>query len=259
MGCMKRARIRHFWELMWGMTEKELRARYKHTVFGFVWLIANPFLQMLVIGFVFPLFVKNPVQNYNFFLFAGLLAWNFFSLSLSKVTPAIVNERHLVKKSAFPRSVIPLSIILSNLINYLVAFAIFLVPLLFLGTVTVSSLGIFVSGLLLLIAFITGLGLLTSALDVRFRDINFFVQAALIIWFYATPIVYSLSQMPHTLRFLWRFNPLTAPVLLMQRGLVRSDMPDAKLIGVNASIIMATVLAGIIIFSRESRNFDDWL
>src|SRR3989344_1682486 len=112
---MSKNELRHFWELLWSMTEKELQVRYKHTIFGFLWLIANPLLQMLIIGFIFPLFVKEPITHYSYYLFTGLLAWDFFFLSLSKATPSIVNERSLIKKSVFPRMVIPLSIILSNL------------------------------------------------------------------------------------------------------------------------------------------------
>ncbi len=250
---------RHFFELLWSMTEKELVARYKHTVFGFLWLVANPVLQMLVIGFVFPLFIKEPVQYYYYYLFTGLLAWNFFSLSLSKATPSIVFERNLIKKAVFPRSVIPISIIVSNLINYLVAFALFLVPLTFLGTLQLTSLGYFLLGLSMLFVLTIGTSLLTSALNVRYRDMNFFVQAILIVWFYATPIVYSLTQIPTHVLWLWQFNPLTSSVRLMQAVLVGSPLPDPALIASNLAIIVGITTLGFAIFRKESKDFDDWL
>lgn len=252
-------RASHFWELLWGMTERELRARYKNTVFGFIWLVANPVLQMLIIGFVFPLFIKGAVPNYNFYLLTGLLAWNFFSLSLSKTTPSIVNERSLIKKAFFPREVIPISMILSNFINYLAAFALFMMPIFFLHTLTPGSLLFFLLGLALLVIFTVGASLLTSALNVRFRDINFFVQAILIIWFYATPIVYSLSQIPKHYLWLWRFNPLTSCIQLMQHALVGSALPGPGMIAANALVISITLLLGAFMFRRESKNFDDWL
>ena len=249
----------HFWELLWGMTERELRARYKNTVFGFIWLVANPILQMLIIGFVFPLFIKGPVRYYNFYLLTGLLAWNFFSISLSKTTPSIVNERSLIKKAFFPREVIPISMILSNLINYLAAFALFIIPVFFLHTLTPSSLVYFFIGLTLLVLFTIGMSLFTSALNVRFRDVNFFIQASLIIWFYATPVVYSLSQIPSHLLWLWRFNPLTSCVQFMQHALVGSALPGPGMIAANMLVIGAMLVGGILIFRRESKNFDDWL
>lgn len=259
MWDMKRAAIYHFWELLWGMTEKELRARYKNTIFGFVWLIANPLLQMIIIGFIFPLFVKETVPHYNFFLLTGLLAWNFFSLSLGKTTPSIVFERNLIKKAFFPRAVIPLSIILSNLINYLAAFLLFLIPLLTIGTITIWSLPLFVIGLIMLLLFTSGLSLLTSALNVRYRDINFFMSALLIIWFYATPIVYSLSQIPRDLLWIWQFNPLTSIIQIMQYALVGSALPVPAMMVSNCIVIGVTIISGIIVFEKESNFFDDWL
>ncbi len=251
--------IRHFLELLWGMIDKELRVRYKHTVFGFLWLIANPLLQMLVIGFVFPLFIRQPVTNYHYYLFTGLLAWNFFSFSLAKATPSIVYERSLIKKSAFPRAVIPISIVLSNLVNYIAAFVLFLIPLFLLGTLTPSSFFSFSAGLLLLIMFTIGTSLLTSALNVRFRDINFFVQAVLILWFYATPIVYSFSQLPERFHWLWWFNPVTSSFMLMQHALVGSMPPDTTIVAANTIVSAVITAIGIAVFAKESKFFDDWL
>jgi len=87
---------RHWLDFLIAMTEKEIKARYKHAVLGFLWVIINPLLQMLIIGFVFQFFIPVKVDNYFLFLFAGLLPWNFFSMSLSKTTPSIVYERSLI-------------------------------------------------------------------------------------------------------------------------------------------------------------------
>lgn len=241
------------------MTEKELRARYKYTLFGFLWLVANPILQMLVIGLIFPLFVKETVNHYFFYLFTGLLIWNFFYLSLMKATPSIVNERLLIKKTSFPRSVIPLSIILSSLIHYLAAFTIFLIPLAFLGTLSPASILYFFSSIGLLLVFTTGICLFASALNVRFRDINFLVQAILIIWFYATPIAYSLVQIPTHLHWIWRFNPLTSIIQLMQHALIHTAPPDVEMFAYNAGVILLCTLLGFVVFQKENKNFDDWL
>ena len=91
----------HYIELLWGLTEKELRTRYKYTIFGFFWLVLNPIIQMVTIGFIFTFFVKESVEHYYYYLFIGLLFWNFFSTSLTKGAPVIVNERTLIKKAVF--------------------------------------------------------------------------------------------------------------------------------------------------------------
>lgn len=250
---------RHFFELLFGMTEKELRARYKNTFFGFLWIVVNPLLQMLVIGFIFRLFIKEPINNYFLYLLVGLLVWNFFSLSLTKATTSIVNERALIKKAKFPREVIPLSIILSNFIHLFIALLLLIVPILILGTLSITSFPHLILGFLLLITFTVGLALFTTALNVRFRDVNFFVQAVLILWFYATPIVYSINVVPRNLIWLWRINPLTSVMQLFQNALVSAPPPGPAMLLVNTTIILFVVILGVRLFSSESKNFDDWI
>ena len=246
-------------QLLWRLTETELRARYKNTVFGFVWLVANPLLQMMIIGFVFPLFIREPVENYNAFLFTGLLVWNFFSLSLSKTTPAIVNERSLVKKASFARSVLPMSIIFSNLIHFLSALLLFCIPMAFEKNLTMWSLPYALLAIVLLTFFTSGISLLTCALNVKYRDVTFFVSALLIVWFYATPIVYSLNQMPHSLLWLWQLNPLTSLVQILQHAMAGADLPTPVMFVTNLISSLVIFILGTVLFSIESKNFDDWI
>lgn len=250
---------RQFFDLLIGMTQKELKARYKNTFFGFLWIVVNPLLQMLVIGFIFRLFIKEPIQNYYLYLFAGLLVWNFFSISLTKATPSIVNDRSLIKKAKFPRAVIPLSIILSNFVHLFLAFLLLFIPVLILGTLAKFWLLELILGFILITIFTVGLSLLTSALNVRFRDINFFVQAALILWFYATPIVYSIFVVPRSLIWLWRINPLTSTVQLFQSSLAGAPPPGPAMLLINSALIFFVTALGVLMFIKESSNFDDWV
>lgn len=250
---------RLFFDLLIGMTDKELRARYKNTLFGFLWIVVNPLLQMLVIGFIFNLFIKEPIENYYLYLFSGLLVWNFFSLSVTKATPSIVNERALIKKAKFPRLIIPLSIILSNFVHLVFAFLLLLMLVLFLGTLSDFWIFKLALGIVLILMFTVGLSLLTSALDVRFRDINFFAQAALILWFYATPIVYSIQVIPRDLIWLWKMNPLTSTVQLFQSALAGAPSPGPVMLLFNSTIIFFVAFLGLTIFVKESKNFDDWV
>lgn len=250
---------RHFLELLLVMTEKELRARYKYTLLGFFWLVANPLLQMLVIGFVFTLFIKEPVKHYYYYLFIGLLVWNFFSLSLSKATPSIVYERALIKKAKFPSAVIPLSIILSNFVHLVTAMALFTVPVFFLGTLSISRLPHIILAFFLLISFTVGLSLLTCALHVRFRDVAFFVQAILIIWFYATPIVYSFAVIPYKYIWLWRLNPMTSILQLFQHAFIDFFPPGPAMLSANFAVVFLAVYIGVKVFIKESKYFDDWV
>lgn len=256
---MTRTKTQQFLELLWGMTERELRARYKYTIFGFLWIVLNPLLQMLIIGFVFRFFMKEPVQNYYYFLFIGLLVWNFFSLSLSKATPSIIYERTLIKKAKFPCQIIPLAIIISNFIHLLVAITLLGLPILFLRTMVPGSIFYILTAFVLLFAFTAGICLLSSALNVRFRDVNLFVQAFIMFWFYATPIIYPLSIVPYQYYWLWRFNPMTSILQLLQHGFLNMPLPGVAMVSINSTIIAVTLIVGIITFRNESKNFDDWI
>ncbi len=249
----------HFIDLLWGVTEKELRARYKYTVFGFFWLVANPLLQMLVIGFIFNFLMKEPIAHYYLYLFIGLLTWNFFSLSLTKTTPSIVFERGLIKKAKFPHAIIPLSIILSNLVHFFIAVLLYIIPVLFIGTLTIKSILPICTAFLFLTTFTVGLSLLTSALNTRFRDVNFFMQALLVIWFYTTPIAYTLDFIPYKFYWIWRLNPLTSVVQLFQYGFVGAAQPGPLMLLINGIIILLVFVIGIVVFQRESKLFDDWV
>jgi len=252
------------------MTEKEIKARYKFAVLGFLWIILNPLLQMLVIGFVFQFFVPVKVDNYFLFLFTGLLPWNFFSMTVSKNTAMIVNERALIQKAKFPREAIILSIVLSNLFHFLVALGMLLIVLIaekiFLDRYSLLQLLQYALRLsltlplLVWLSFLTaGLSLLTSALNVKYRDVNFFVQAIIPLWFYATPIVYTVGLLPQFLKPLFYLNPMTAltesfqAVLLNQPGTPWYYLTWNVLLGVGIFVV------GWWYFQKEQKFFDDWV
>jgi len=248
-----------FLDLLLGMTEKEFKVRYKRTVFGFLWVLINPILQMLVIGFVFRYFIKDPIPNYFLYLIVGLLVWNFFTLSFQKATSSIVNERALIKKANFPREVIPLSIILANFLNLLISFALLLPLLIYFRTLSVLSLIKLIPAVFVLLIFTSGISLLTSALNVKYRDVTFFVQAFSMVWFYITPIIYTINFIPSSIMWIWRLNPMTSIIQLFQYTLVSAAPPGPAMLTENLLIIIAVTLMGINVFRKESSNFDDWL
>ena len=214
---------------------------------------------MIVIGFIFPLFMDDPIPHYSLYLLTGLLTWNFFSLSLSKASAAIVYERALIKKSKFPHAVIPLSIILSNAVNLLLSFLLVIPVAMYYEIFSLARLGSFIAGFVMLIFFTSGISLLTAALNVRYRDITFFTQAMLIVWFYVTPVVYSIYSVPESLIPLWRCNPMTSIVQFFQHSLVNFPAPGIGMILTNAIIVLGVLSIGISVFIRESKYFDDWL
>lgn len=249
----------HWLDFLVTLTQKELKARYKHTVAGFLWSFVNPVLQMLVIGLVFQHFIPHASNNYFLFLFAGLLPWNFFSSTLAKTTPAFFFERYLIQKAKFPKEIIVLSIVLSNFVNFLVSSGILAIAAVIVFGVPTLSLLFLIPTTLWLLLLAVGVSLLTASLNVRYRDVQFFVQAALPLWFYATPIVYSLDFVPQSLRRILVFNPLYWVVDSYHRVMIDGVSPFSALHIQSFSIGLGIVLLGWIVYQHMHKNFDDWL
>jgi len=249
--------IRYYFDFLWAMTEKEIKARYKRAIFGFLWVILNPVLQMIIIGAIFSFFIKIP--NYFLFLFSGLLPWQFFSLSLSKTTPSIVNERSLLQKAKFPIEAIPISIILANFLHLAVSFMIFLFILFLVVGPSIVSLFLATLALIWLLVLTIGLSLLTASLNVKYRDINFFVQTLLILWFYTTPVLYNLALVPQSLSLLFTLNPLTSIFEMLHYSLLNQGVIQPRIVAMNAMLTLVVVLMGILVFKRQKKDFIDWL
>lgn len=251
--------LKYFTELLWEMTIKEIKTRYKKAIFGFFWIVLNPVLQMATIGLVFQYVTKIPIDNYFFFLFAGLLPWNMFSYTVIKNSQAIVFERSLLQKAKFPSETIVLSIVLSNAFHTLISIFLIL-PLLWWSDVAKMADAIWlVPAFLWLFGITSGLSLLLAALNVRFRDINFFTQALIPLWFYATPVLYLLSFFPTQMRGLAYLNPMTGVVELFHRGMLGGgiDNPAGMILSLTVSVLI-TVLS-VLVYRRESKYFVDWL
>jgi lipopolysaccharide transport system permease protein len=244
-------------DLLWALTLKEFTARYKRAAFGLLWVLLNPLLQMIVIGFIFSYFVKIP--NYFLFLFSGLLPWEFFSLSLSKSTPSLVYERALLQKAKFSHLVIPFSIILSNFISLLISEVLFISVLLFIAPPHFSNLPYLLLALIWVLVFTLGISLLTCSLNVRFRDVAFFIQTMIILWFYTTPILYSFNLIPSSIQSLMYFNPLAAPFTFFHTSLANSPLPPGNLIWMNLCLTLIIIALGTVVYRKEKPYFVDWM
>ncbi len=251
----------HFINLLLALTQKEIKARYKHAVLGFLWIFINPLIQMVVMGFVFSLIFKFGIKDYYLFLFTGLLPWNFFSLSLTKATPRIVWDRNLIQKSKFPREVIPLSVVLSHFFHFAISWTMLIVFLLISGKwqfFTLSALSCQLAAILLLLIFTSGLSLITSALTVFYRDINFVVQMGIMLWFYATPIIYPFSAIPKSYQMIFYLNPLLTVFSWLQKPITVINLPPL-IIFIHVFIILLTLLFGWVFFRKKAKYFTDWL
>jgi ABC-type polysaccharide/polyol phosphate export permease len=248
-----------WWDFMIAMTEREIKSRYKMAVFGFLWVFLNPLLQMLILGFIFQFFVAIKTVNYFEFLFSGLLVWNFFSYTVGKNTPMYINERTLIQKAKFPREAVVLSIVFSDLFHFLISLVLFLGWMLL-----VHGLGTWLRWLILpvviiwLTALTSGLSLLFSSLDVKWRDINFGVQAIMPLWFYASPVVYTLDLLPKWMRNVINLNPMTGILETFRWAIFGMPLDwQAVIISLGGTLIIFGM--GLLVFKKESPFFDDWI
>lgn len=250
---------KHWLEFLGAMTEKELKARYKMAVLGFLWMFLNPVLQMVVMGFVFRFFIPVKVDNYFLFLFSGLLPWNFMSYTLLKNTPVYVYERSLIQKAKFPREAIVLSIVLSNLFHLLVSMGLFIMVMVIMGKINFAGWLVLPLPIFFLGGLTVGLSLLFSALNVRYRDISFLVQAIVPLWFYGTPVVYSLDLLPEFLRGYFYLNPMTSIMELFRFSFLGVPVGNWPMVIAGLAGCGMMFWIGVAVFNKESPNFDDWI
>lgn len=186
----------HYRFLLQNLVVRDLKVRYKNSILGVAWSMLNPLLMMVVFTLIFGVLSPNTaIRNYSVFFLVGLLPWNLFSGSLLGGTTAFGSNANLIKKVYFPRELLPLGVILSNLVNFLIAFLVLLAFLYASGLgLTLNALWVPVI-LLIQITFTFGLSLLLGSLYVFYRDIVMILDVVMLAWFFLTPVIYPLEQM----------------------------------------------------------------
>jgi len=195
------------------LVSRDLKARYRGSVLGFMWSMLNPFLMMLVYWLVFSIYLRNSMANYHVYLFCGLLPWLWFSASLLEGCNSIIAGANLVKKVMFPAEILPLVVIISNLIHFFLGLPI-LAAFLIIYRIAPGA-NLLALPLILIVQFIFtfALMLLLSALSVHLRDIQQILNNLVTLWFFMTPIVYSMSDLnlaskPPIIAFVMNLNPM---------------------------------------------------
>lgn len=218
-------KILNYKSLIWMMTTREIKSRYRGTVLGFLWSFINPVLLMIVYILIFSVYIRLKVENYTIFLFCGLLPWIWFSSVFNASTRYINDNASIIKKVYIPLEIFPVVLNLSHFIHYVLALTVLFFFMLLFGmkiTFTVLLLPV-----IFLFSFIFSLGLVLfiSALSVRYKDFQHVVPNLLTLWFFLTPIIYPLNQIPEKLRFLVYLNPLAVIMISYQKVLYYFQIP----------------------------------
>jgi lipopolysaccharide transport system permease protein len=249
-----------FRELIFFMTWRDLKVRYKQTFLGASWAILKPFLTMVVFSIFFGELAGVPSDGvpYPIFAFTALLPWELFANALSVASRSMVQNRHMITKVYFPRIILPLASVLAGLVDFMIAFVILVGMMLFYGISPTSA--IWMLPFLLLLTLITalGTGLWLSALNVLYRDVNYITPFLTQFWMFITPIAYPTSLLPEKWQLLYALNPMTGVVEGFRWALLGTGQgAPGMMLAVSASISVLLLISGLFYFRRMESVFAD--
>ncbi|MCB0050555.1 MAG: ABC transporter permease [Caldilinea sp.] len=248
----------------------DLKARYKNSVLGFFWSLLNPLGMMLVFTLIFGLLVPNvQIERYPLFLLCGLLPWNYFSASVQGSLYSVLGNAGLVKKVYFPRAILPIATVLSQLINFLLAFVILFAALLIFQSNFSPWLWLLPFVLLIQTIFTIGVALILSTLNVFYRDTSMIMDVLMLAWFFLTPVFYSTALLPDSItllgvtlnpqRLLYILNPMASLVNMYRDLLYWGYRTDLDFFLRSAVTAVAVLLFGAWFFRRYSDRFGEEL
>jgi len=196
-------------ELLFTLTKKELKVKYRGSALVFFWSLLNPILTMLVYSFVFSIVLRAGIKEFAIFLICALLPFNFLSNSVNYGASSIIGNSNLVNKIYFPREIIPLSIVFANLVNFFFELIALFIVLAVMGYKFYIFLYLLPIAIFIQFFLVVGMTLLVSALNVFFRDLQHLITIIMMVWFFGTPIIYPLSMVPERFQFIIKINPMT--------------------------------------------------
>jgi ABC-2 type transport system permease protein len=241
--------------LLKALVLKDLKLKYRGSVFGFLWSLANPLLMIVVYTLAFTFILGIRSEMFVFYLMLGQLAWTFFASSLMMSTASIVDNGGLLRTVVFPRAILPIATVLFNLAQYLLTIAVFL-PLMFAWyrIPLVEPMLLFPLVLALHVAFTIGIALILATATVFFRDIRHLVEIALAVLFWTTPIVYELARVPERLRLLIMLSPLSPFVVAYQKLFFFREWPEATVWLIAVTYAVGAFVVGMaLILAFEDR------
>jgi lipopolysaccharide transport system permease protein len=250
------ATLYRYRQLLAALTARDLKARYRGSILGFFWSLANPLLLLAVYTVVFTIFFPSQVvRPYPLFLFAGILPWTFFSAAVLESTTSISGNAGLIKKVMFPAETLPLVVVLSHLVHFLLALPILFVAMAiyaWLGQATIPATAALLPFLILLqMIFVAGIVMCVASASVLLRDLRDIIANLMQLGFFITPIIYLIDRIDsRPLRALLRLNPMTPFVVSYQDILFFGHLPGLSDALLMVAYACASMMLGITVFDR---------
>ena len=254
-------KLRDIWqyrELLYFLTWRDVKVRYKQTLIGFLWAIIQPFLKMVVFSIIFGGLAKMDSEGfpYPIFLYAGLLPWQFFGSSVSRSGESIVGSANLIKKVYFPRLIIPVASVGACLVDFAISFIILIVMMLYYSIIPTLSTFMILPLVLATIFTALGVGMFISALNVAYRDFRYVLPFLVQIWMFLTPVIYPTRIIPENWRWLILLNPMAGIVDAYRSAILGKSFEWGSL-GISMGMAVAIFLCGLMYFRKTERYFAD--
>lgn len=246
-------------ELIFFLTWRDIKVRYKQAVLGITWAILQPFLTMLIFTVIFGILLKTPSQDlpYPLFALSALLPWQLFATALQRSSVSLVGNANLITKIYFPRLAIPLSSVVAALVDFGVSFIVLLIVMAYYQYWPTWNILWLPPIILLALLAALSVGLWLSALNVQYRDIQHMVPFILQVWMYASPIVYPVETIPEGLgRWLYGLNPMVGVIQGFRWALLGGDPPDVTTL-ISVVMVLVLLISGLYYFRRMEKTFAD--
>lgn len=253
MGVFKE--LYQYRELLKTNVHKEIRGKYKGSILGVFWSFLNPLLMVAVYAIVFPYLMRMQQDNYLVFLITGVIPWVFFTNVVTSGCNCVWINGGIIKKVYFPREILPISVVLAGLVNFLISCVIILIFCF--GSGIGISINIVWLPLIVIIQCMLSLGLLLvlSAINVYVRDIEYLVQFIMNLVFYGTPILYNVSMFPEKFRWILYLNPLAHIIDAYRAIFYYKQMPDVQSLGIVGAVSFVVLILGFMAFKKLEKGF----
>jgi len=246
-------------ELLYFFVWRDIKVRYKQTAIGAAWAVLQPLLTMIVFTLFFGRLAHIPSEGlpYPIFYYSALLPWMYFSASLQNATNTIVENQRVITKVYFPRMALPLSSVLSGLVDFAISFLMFVAMMIYFGIR--PSAAILWLPVFLLLALLTalGVGLWLSALNAIYRDVRYVVPFLVQFWMFASPVAYPSSLVPGKWRWLYGINPMAGVIEGFRWSLAGHGEPPGRLILVSSGVVLLVLLSGVAYFQKMETTIAD--
>lgn len=245
-------------ELVRNLVIRDIKLRYRNSVLGFIWCLGNPLLMMAVFTVVFTILMPTDIPKYPIFILCALLPWNYFNTAIMGSIDSIVGNAHLIKKVYFPREVLPLSIVLANLVNFLLALIV-LFAMLFAFRVRLTPWALYLPLIILIQTIFTlGLALIFATLNVFYRDTKIIMEVGMLAWFFLTPVFYRIEDLvPQYARLMYWINPMASFISWYRIVLYYGTSMELGFIFRTFVTSVIALVVGYLVFTRYSPVFGE--